>query len=51
MSDKDIDEELIFICRRWFVRDEDDFEICRELFVVRKGELILLGCRLRVFGL
>lgn len=51
MSDKDTDEELTFTCRRWLARDEDDFEICRELPAVRKGEPILPGCRARVPGL
>lgn len=51
MSDKDTDEELTFTCRRWLARDEDDFEICRELPAVRKGEPILPGCRSRVPGL
>ncbi|XP_048764444.2 lipoxygenase homology domain-containing protein 1-like isoform X2 [Ostrea edulis] len=49
MKDKDTDEELTFTCRRWLARDEDDYEICRELAAVRKGEPILPVVRYNVF--
>ena len=41
MKDQDTNEELIFTCRRWLARDEDDGEICRELPAVRRGEPVL----------
>ncbi|XP_061166198.1 lipoxygenase homology domain-containing protein 1-like [Saccostrea echinata] len=49
MKDKDTDEELTFTCRRWLARDEDDYEICRELPAVRKGEPILPVVRYNVY--
>ncbi|KAL3869892.1 hypothetical protein ACJMK2_042519 [Sinanodonta woodiana] len=41
MRDLDTDEELVFPCKRWLARDEDDQEICRELPAVRRGEAVL----------
>ncbi|XP_052774352.1 lipoxygenase homology domain-containing protein 1-like isoform X2 [Mya arenaria] len=41
MRDQDTGEELLFSCRRWLARDEDDQEITRELAVKRQGEPIL----------
>ncbi|XP_048249875.1 lipoxygenase homology domain-containing protein 1-like isoform X2 [Haliotis rufescens] len=38
MKDIDAGEELVFPCRRWLARDEDDHETCRELPVSRQGE-------------
>ncbi|XP_012939779.1 lipoxygenase homology domain-containing protein 1 isoform X2 [Aplysia californica] len=38
MVDTDTDEKLVFPCRRWLSREEDDHEICREIPAVRKGE-------------
>lgn len=43
MKDVDTHEELVFPCRRWMARDEDDSEICREMAAVRRGEPILPG--------
>ncbi|CAH1776005.1 unnamed protein product [Owenia fusiformis] len=41
LRDMHTEEELIFTCRRWLSRDEDDSEICRELPAVREGEPVL----------
>ncbi|KAK3777632.1 hypothetical protein RRG08_021747 [Elysia crispata] len=38
MQDVDTSEMLVFPCRRWMSRDEDDHEICREMPAIRKGE-------------
>ncbi|GFR86808.1 lipoxygenase-like protein domain-containing protein 1 [Elysia marginata] len=38
MQDVDTGEMLVFPCRRWMSRDEDDHEICREMPAIRKGE-------------
>ena len=43
MKDEDTEEELIFKCKRWLSRDEDDHEICRELPAIRPGEQVLPG--------
>lgn len=41
MRDIHTQEELIFDCRRWLSRDEEDAEICRELPTARTEESIL----------
>ena len=46
MKDIDTGEELVFPCKRWLSRDEDDHEICRELPVIRRGEPTLPGTSL-----
>ena len=43
MQDVDTSEMLVFPCRRWMSRDEDDHEICREMPAIRKGEPHLPG--------
>ena len=43
MRDKDTGEELVFPVKRWMSREEDDFEICRELPVNRRGDPHLPG--------
>ncbi|XP_046584646.1 LOW QUALITY PROTEIN: lipoxygenase homology domain-containing protein 1-like [Haliotis rubra] len=38
MKDIDTGEELVFPCKKWLARDEDDHETCRELPVTRPGD-------------
>ena len=38
MKDVHTEEQLVFKCKRWLSRDEDDLEVCRELPAVREKE-------------